>query len=204
MKILVLNGSPKGQYSITLQSVRYLEKRFPEHSFTVYNVGQKIKSLEKDFAPADQAIKEADVLLFSYPVYTFIAPCQLHRFIELLKASGISLKGKFVSQITTSKHFYDVTAHRYVQDNCQDLGIKYVRGLSADMDDLLTDKGQKELEDYFRYFCWCVEHEKFEHIPEVPAPPKKLPVFVPECTDEKQGDVVIVTDCEEENYVGYL
>ena len=199
MKILVLNGSPKGQYSITLQSVRYLEKRFPEHSFTVYNVGQKIKSLEKDFAPADQAIKEADVLLFSYPVYTFIAPCQLHRFIELLKASGISVKDKFVSQITTSKHFYDVTAHRYVQDNCQDLGMKYVRGLSADMDDLLTDKGQKELEDYFRYLCWSVEQNKFEQIPEVSAPPKKIPVFVPECTDEKQGDVVIVTDCEADN-----
>ena len=199
MKVLVLNGSPKGQYSITLQSVRYLEKRFSDHCFTVYNVGQKTKSLEKDFTPAAQAIAEADVLLFSYPVYTFIAPYQLHRFMELLKASGISLKGKFVSQITTSKHFYDVTAHRYVQDNCQDLGMKFVRGLSADMDDLLTKKGQKELEDFFCYFCYCVEKDQYETIPAPLGVSKHLPVTVPESTGAKQGDVVIVTDCQEEN-----
>ena len=35
MKVLVLNGSPKGEYSITLQTSLYLEKRFPEHDFQV-------------------------------------------------------------------------------------------------------------------------------------------------------------------------
>ncbi len=29
MNILVLNGSPKGEYSITLQTIRYLEKKIP-------------------------------------------------------------------------------------------------------------------------------------------------------------------------------
>ena len=90
------------------------------------------------------ALESADLLLFSYPVYTFIAPSQLHRFIELVKTSGIDLSGKYATQITTSKHFYDVTAHRYIQDNCQDLGLKFIRGLSADMDDLLSKKGQME------------------------------------------------------------
>ena len=84
MNILVLNGSPKGEYSITLQTVRYLEKLNPQDNFTVLHVGQRIKALEKDFAPAIEAIECADVLLFSYPVYTFMAPCQLHRFIELM------------------------------------------------------------------------------------------------------------------------
>ena len=54
------------------------------------------------------ALESADLLLFSYPVYTFIAPSQLHRFIELVKTSGIDLSGKYATQITTSKHFYDV------------------------------------------------------------------------------------------------
>ena len=40
MKVLVLNGSPKGEYSITLQTSLYLEKRFPEHDFQVLHVGQ--------------------------------------------------------------------------------------------------------------------------------------------------------------------
>jgi len=199
MKILVLNGSPKGKYSITLQSIRYLEKRYPDHSFETYNAAQKIKSLEKDFAPVAAAIGAADVLLFSYPVYTFIAPCQLHRFIELLKASGISVAGKFVSQITTSKHFYDVTAHRFVQDNCQDLGMKFVKGLSADMDDLLTEQGQKELTQFFDFLCWSVEKDRYDPLPEPLDPPKHLPVSVPECTEKKTGDVVIVTDCEGDN-----
>ena len=91
MNILVINGSPKGNHSITLQTVLYLEKLNPEHQFNILNVGAKIKSLEKDFSPAIDAILDADVLLFSYPVYTFIAPYQLHRFIELLKEHGVNV-----------------------------------------------------------------------------------------------------------------
>ena len=199
MRILVLNGSPKGNYSITLQTVNYLMQQFPEQEFEVLHVGQRIKALEKDFSPAIQALEKADILLFSYPVYTFIAPCQLHRFIELTKAAGISLEGKFATQLTTSKHFYDVTAHRYIQDNCGDLGLKYIRGLSADMDDLLTEKGQKEAKDFFSYVLWSVENDSFEKISAVATPAKHAPVTVPECGGDKQGDVVIVTDCRQEN-----
>ena len=199
MKILVLNGSPKGKYSITLQHTRYLEKCYPQHSFEVFNVGQKIKSLEKDFTPAIEAIEKADVLLFSYPVYTFIAPCQLHKFIELLKAAKLDLSGKYATQITTSKHFYDVTAHRYVQDNCGDLGLKYIKGLSADMDDLLTEKGQKEAKDFFNFLCWSVENDYYEPVSAPATTFTKQPVSVPECEAEKQGDVVILTDCGQDN-----
>ena len=77
MNILILNGSPKGEYSITLQTLLYLQKKYPEYTFETLHVGQKIKALEKDFTPALDAISRAEVLLFSYPVYTFIAPCQL-------------------------------------------------------------------------------------------------------------------------------
>ena len=199
MKILVLNGSPKGKYSITLQHTRYLEKLYPDHTFEVLNVGQKIKSLTKDFTPAREAIAKADVLLFSYPVYTFIAPCQLHKFIELLKGEGMDLSSKYATQITTSKHFYDVTAHRYVQDNCADLGIRYVKGLSADMDDLLTEKGQKEAKDFFEFLCWSVENEYFEAPSVAHTTFAKQPVTVPVCEGDKQGDVVILTDCEDDN-----
>jgi len=31
MKILILNGSPKGKYSVTLHTALYLEKKFPQH-----------------------------------------------------------------------------------------------------------------------------------------------------------------------------
>ena len=51
MHILVLNGSPKGADSVTLQTVNYLEYKYPAHTFEVLHVGQRIKALEKDFAP---------------------------------------------------------------------------------------------------------------------------------------------------------
>ena len=144
MNILVLNGSPKSDYSITLQTVNYLQKLHPEHTFNILHVGQRIRAFEKDFSAATEALNPADLILFSYPVYTFIVPSQLHRFIELMKEHHVNVTEKFATQITTSKHFYDVTAHRFIQDNCQDMGMKYVRGLSADMEDLLTKKGQEE------------------------------------------------------------
>ena len=200
MKILVLNGSPKGEYSITLQTVRFLEKLHPEHDFEVLHVGRRIKSIVKDPLAAFEAVKNAEMLLFSYPVYTFIAPYQLHKFIELLKDSGVDCAGKFATQITTSKHFYDVTAHRYVQDNCQDLGMKFIRGLSADMDDLLKEKGQLEARNFFDYVCACVASDRYEPMPApIPAPAHK-PIIVPTVQEgEKTGDVVILTTCAEDD-----
>ncbi len=199
MNILVINGSPKGKYSITLQTLNYLEKLHPEHEFSVIDAGQKIKALEKDFSKAKEELEKADLIIFSYPVYTFIAPCQLHRFIELMKENGVSVSGKFATQLSTSKHFYDITAHNYIRDNCFDMGFKYIKGLSADMDDLLSEKGRKEAEDFFDYVCWSAENDSFEPIPKAPAASEKVLATVPECFEEKTGDVVIITDCEEDN-----
>ena len=199
MHILVLNGSPKGSYSITLQTILYLQRKFPQQNFEVLHVGQKIKSLEKDFTAAAEMISKADVLLFSYPVYTFIAPSQLHRFVELMKENKVDVAGKFATQLTTSKHFYDMTAHRYIQDNCADLGLKYVKGLSADMDDLLTDKGQKDACDFMDYLLWCVEQDHYGPASCVATTYPNKPVAVPESKEEKTGDVVILTDCRAED-----
>ena len=196
MNILILNGSPKGKNSVTLQTILYLEKLHPEHHFDMIHVGQRIKSLEKDFSEVKSAVEKADLLLFSYPVYTFIAPYQLHRFIELLKASGISLNGKYATQFSTSKHFYDVTAHRYIQDNAQDMGLKFIRGLSADMDDLLSEKGQNEAKSFFDYVCWCMKSDIYEPFPAPLSAPKHVSVTIPVPNKEKtKGDIVIITDC---------
>ena len=200
MHILIINGSPKGKYSITLQTCNYLEILHPEHTFEVLNAGNRIKALEKDFSSALEAVEKADILLFSYPVYTFVAPCQLHRFIELLKASGLNLSGKWASQISTSKHFYDITAHRYIEENCHDLGLHYVKGLSADMDDLTTEKGQKEAETFFDYLIWSVSRKIAEPAPGVSSPFVPAPVQIPDAAaTEKNGDVVILADCREED-----
>ena len=154
MNILVIVGSPKGKDSITLHTCLYLEKQFPELHFDYLYPGQRIKALEKDFSPALDAIRKADVLLFCYPVYTFLVPYQLHRFIELMKASGEDFSGKTATQVTTSKHFYDITAHRFIRDNCADMGLCFLDGLSADMDDILKDSGRKQARDWMNFVRW--------------------------------------------------
>ena len=200
MNVLILNGSPKGEYSITLQTVKYIQKKAPMCSFEILHVGQKIKALEKDFASAVEALERADLLVFAYPVYTFMAPCQMHRFIELVKASEINLSSKFATQITTSKHFYDVTAHRYIQDNCQDLGLKFIKGLSADMEDLLSEKGQMEALKFWDYVMWAVKEDIYERPVNITGNYVPQPVEVPEVTSGgSTGDVVIVTDCGPED-----
>lgn len=189
MKIAVINGSPKGKYSITLQTVLYLQRKFPEHTFEVLHAGQKIKALEKDFTSAKQLMESADAVLFSYPVYTFLAPSQLHRFIALAKENGVRLQGKYATQISTSKHF--------IEENALDLGIGYIRGLSADMEDLLSEKGQKEAEQFFERFLWAVKEDICVRKTEPPKEYKFVETTVPQAVNEQplaNKDIVILTD----------
>ena len=195
MKIAVINGSPKGKYSITLQTVRYLGIIYPEHDFEVLDAGQRIKALERDFTEARRLLTECDAVLFSYPVYTFLAPSQLHRFIELVKDDGVDLTGKFATQISTSKHFYDITAHKYIEENSLDLGMKYVRGLSADMEDLLTEVGKNDAKKFFDRFLWSVENDVYVHRTE--SPEYTLTPATPienEMEKRSDKDVLILTD----------
>lgn len=180
MNVLVVNGSPKGQYSITLYTSLYLQKKYPQHHFEIYDAALRSAALLKDISPLVQKMKEADLILFSYPVYTFLVPAQLHALIEKLKESDERFDGKYMTQITTSKHFYDVTAHAFMEENCRDLGMTVIKGLSSDMDDLLHEKGQKQACDFFEYVLWNMEGN-----------PKK------ESTG--QFDIAVVADLSEED-----
>ena len=201
MNIVVLNGSPAGKNSITLYTLLYIQKHFPEHNYEIIHVGQQIRKLEQDPSGWQATLRRADLILFCYPVYTFLAPAQLHRFVALMK--GLDLSGKYATQITTSKHFYDVTAHRFIQDNCVDMGLKYVRGLSADMDDLRHAQGRGEALAFFRFVLWNMERgycEPAARLPEdtpaMPAHPEaerldvaapKRVVIVADYTDSEGG-----------------
>ena len=195
MRILIINGSPAGDESITLQTMRYIGKFFPEHQYGMLNAGRRIRSFEKDFAAAAEALRRADLLVFCYPVYTFLVPAQLHRFIELIKEHQIDLRGKWATQLSTSKHFYDTTAHEFIRLNCADLGLRYIRGLSADMEDLLHKKGQAEALAFFRHVLWSVQQGICEPEP-ISAAAAALHTASPRDASQKQagGRVVVVAD----------
>ena len=200
MKICVLNGSPKGKYSVTLQTLLFLEKKFKEHEFEVVNIGQQIRVIEKDITSVASKLLESDLIVFSYPIYTFIAPSQVHRFIELLKENNISLENKFVTQITTSKHFYDVTAHKYIEENCYDMKMKYIKGLSLDMEDLLDKDKQQEIVNYFEFVLSSIKNDLYEIAPKKMI--KEIPVYEQSFIEvEKKADfeAVMVADIKEDD-----
>lgn len=191
MKILVVNGSPKGKNSITYQTVRFLQKKFSKDEFEVIHAGAQIGKLSQDMSEVCESVEWADMILFAYPVYTFIAPSQLHKFITLLKNQKIDLSGKYCTQITTSKHFYDVTAHRYIEDNCKDMGMRILRGFSADMNDLLTKKGQLQIITYWNYVKHIIMQENSPYVEELD--------IIPLSEKNRKYKIVIVTDCTQEN-----
>ncbi|NMB79322.1 MAG: hypothetical protein GYA23_09550 [Methanomicrobiales archaeon] len=150
MKICVLNGSPKGSDSVTMQYVRFLELAFPGHTFIVEHVGQRITALEMDeeaFRKVMASISSADAILFATPVYYMLVPAQFKRFFELLftKNAKSDFTGKYAAAITTSIHFFDQTATAYLHAVAEDLGMLWGGPFMAKMNDLTSEKHQEEL-----------------------------------------------------------
>lgn len=150
MKITVLNGSPKGDLSVTMQYVLYIQKFFPGNSMTVHNISQKIHGIEKNpelFNEIIKDVKSSDLVIWAFPLYYLLVPSQYKRFIEMIferKAAGaFSLKNTAV--MTTSIHFFDHTAHNYMRAICDDLGMKFAGAYSAAMYDLVRSKERKRL-----------------------------------------------------------
>ena len=164
MKIIVLNGSPKGKERVTLHYAKFIQKKFPDHEFEIENISQKIKRIEKDkkvFNGIIEKVKQANAVLWVVPLYVFLVPAQFKRFIELIfeRKAEDAFKDKYTAVITTSIHFYDHTAHNYLRAICEDLGMKYVDYFSPAMADLLQKDKQKQLIQFAENFFLSVEEK---------------------------------------------
>jgi multimeric flavodoxin WrbA len=153
MKILVLGGSPKGEASVTMQYVRYLEKRFPEHGWEVRQIASRIALLERDGAALSDladAVSRADLVLWAFPLYYLTVCSQYKRFIELVENRGLApaFAGKYAGSLSTSIHFYDHTAHEYIRAVSEDWGLRFVASYSAAMDDLLKAAERDRLDAF--------------------------------------------------------
>ncbi len=162
MKITVLNGSPKGELSVTMQSVAYLAKIYPQHEFNVLHIAQRIKHLEKNRAAFDDVIERvrtSDAVLWGFSLYILIVHASYKRFIELIFERGVqeAFAGKYTAALSTSIHFFDHTAHNYIHGICDDLGMRFVDSFSADMYDLLKEEGQQQLVRFGQQFLEAIE-----------------------------------------------
>ena len=158
MNIIVLNGSPKGKISATMQSVKFIQKEFPQHILKIINISQKLPKIEKDtklFHEIIDEIKSSDGILWAFPLYLFLVHSHYKRFIELISEKDVesAFENKYTAVLSTSIHFFDHTAHNYMNAVCDDLNMKYVGSFSADMYDLVKKNERKRLllfaEDFF-------------------------------------------------------
>ncbi len=150
VKIIVLNGSPKGDLSVSMQYANFVGKKFAQHELKTLNISQQIKILEKNggaFRQVVDEIADADGVLWVFPVYFLLVPSNYKRFIELVWENGAGevFKGKYAAGLSTSIHFFDHIAHNYINAICDDLEMKYAGRFSANMYDLLETKEKRRL-----------------------------------------------------------
>jgi multimeric flavodoxin WrbA len=142
VRFAILNGSPKGPESVSMQYILYIQKKHPEHEYIMLNVAQIINVLEKDkerFNEIIQQINDSDGVIWGFPVYVMLVCSQFKRFIELIfeRNKELVFKNKYTAVLSTSIHFYDHTAQNYIHAICDDLRMKYVGYFPADSWDLL-------------------------------------------------------------------
>ena len=153
MKIVVLNGSPKGDISVTMQYVAYIRKKFPDYTYEILNVAQDIRKIEKDTAVWNKildSIRSADIVLWAFPLYYMVVCSQYKRFIELIfeRKAQDTCAGTYAASLSTSIHFFDQTAHAYIHAVSDDLGMQYLGFYSAEMRDLLKEEERTRLEKF--------------------------------------------------------
>jgi multimeric flavodoxin WrbA len=204
MRITVLNGSPKGIKSVTMQYVRYIQKMFPQHELNIVHITQRIKKIEGDeqaFQEIVEKVRSSDGVLWAFPLYILHIHGNYKRFIELIwgRDAKDAFVGKHAAALSTSIHFFDHTAHNYIHAICDDLGMRFVGSFSAEMQDLLKDEGQAKLVAFADGFFEAIEvnaptprayapitHRDFNYSPG----PEKNPVAA------NGKKVVVVTDAE--------
>jgi multimeric flavodoxin WrbA len=208
MKIVVLGGSPKGETSVTMQYVRWIVKSFPEHEFDVRQVAQGITALEKSderLAEVIGSVEEAEAVIWAFPLYVYTVCSQYKRFIELIherKMEG-AFSGKYAASLSTSIHFYDHTAHNYIAEVSEDLGMNFTGSFSPKMDDILQPECRRQLELFAGELIDAASRRlplprRSSPLPAyVPASPRSLPVGDARVATGKR--VAVIVDYPEGN-----
>ncbi|MCK4251746.1 NAD(P)H-dependent oxidoreductase [candidate division WOR-3 bacterium] len=205
MKIAVLNGSPKGEMSITMQYVHFIQKKFPQHELDIFNVAQRIKTIrgnDKAFQKIIDLVKSSDGVLWAFPLYVLHVHSGYKRFIELISEKGAEdvFTNKYTAVLTTSIHFFDHTAHNYMNAICDDLDMKYVGGFSAYMDDLLKEKERERLILFAETLFEAIENKTPFSKSYQPVTYRKfdyIPGNVENKIDAGDKKIVILTDSED-------
>lgn len=202
MKIVVLNGSPKGDTSVTLQYIHYLRRHFDHIHFQVINIAHRMYKIEKDntyFQNIIEDISTCDGIIWAFPLYVFTAHSNYHRFIELTFERKVTsaFKDKYAAVLTTSIHFFDHTAVNYLNSICDDLDMNYYDYFSLSMYDLHNKKIRQNLLHFATQYLKSID----EKVPTLKnfnsisySPLAYEPSFSTQKNNTSSQKLVIVTD----------
>ena len=162
MKIAVLNGSPKGQISVTMQYIHFLQQKFPATEFKIFDIALKIKKLEKEKNYFQEIIGEISVaaaVLWAFPLYFFLVCSQYKRFIELIfeRNETAAFRGKAAASLSTSINFFDHAAHNYINAISDDLEMKFFGSYSAEMSDMHKSRERQRLTTFGELFIKAIK-----------------------------------------------
>ncbi len=170
MKVCILSCSPKGENSLTLSSVRFLEKFYPNDEFRVH--------ITASVNCPDEAVKscaDADLVLFAASIFHLNVHAQMMSMLDdllakLKTAKNNDLSDTFFTCVTTSNFLYDVGAHAYIKHWADNNHLNYLRILSLKDDSVLEEWGREELFRWFQYTKDTIEYRRSGGIPKVTKP----------------------------------
>ncbi|MCT4507396.1 MAG: NAD(P)H-dependent oxidoreductase [Tepidibacter sp.] len=154
MNIVILNGSPKSSNSVTIQSIHYLALKNKTYNFEYLNIIDALRKGKQEILKIVDKVNKSDGVIWSFPVYHMLIPAHMKEFIEKIYEYNLIDKffNKYCVTYSTSIHYYDHTAHDYMEGICNDFDMKYLGSLSHDMNDLIKKECQRELEFFFNNF----------------------------------------------------
>lgn len=168
VKVLVINGSPKGEYSLTLQHSLYMVGQMSDVEWKVLSAGEALSPIQYDPVWLDSAIADiswCDAIVWTTPVYTMLVPWQLIRLLRLIKDAGKNdiFRGKYATSMMTCFHYYDNLAEDWLRGMSEDLGMYYLEGRTADNMDMLKMKQRDSMRFFMQEFIdTCRQHRVVE------------------------------------------
>jgi len=133
-----------------------------------------------------------------------VVPYQLIKFIELVfeRKATKYFKGKYATAISTSAHFYDHTAHNYLNSLSEELKLNYVPGFSAEMDDLFKEDRRKLFVQFSEHFFQAIREKRpceTKYAPIKGRIPDYTPGKVKKAPEKGYMRVALLTDVRKED-----
>lgn len=157
-----------------MQYVAFLERSYPAHVFERVAAAHLVAHYEMNreaFDRVAESIRNADLVMWAFPLYFLLVSSGMKRFVELLyeRLGHGGFAGVYAASLSTSIHFHDHTAHTYIREVSADLGMSYIDGFPAHMRDLM-DEGAREALLSTADRWWRVVRDRVP-IPPLAAPP---------------------------------